>query len=419
MSAELISVLPFVIFILSMAVVPLINLGWWEKNYYYFSFIPAVITILFYFFVINNSEKIFHSFFEYISFISLIFSLYVVAGGIFLKIKGKSTPLKNVLFLLIGSLLANFIGTIGASIILIRPFINSNKYHLKPYHIIFFIFSVCNIAGCLTPLGNPPLFIGFLKGVPFFWMLNNIFIVWVICILYLLVVFYAIDKLNYNKIGKSIREQIEVKGEEFKISGISNIILFLVIIFSVFLKEPVFLRDVIMLLCAVLSYKFTPKEIHSRNGFSFAPIREVAILFFAIFITMVPVVSYLSDKHTELGNISTSLIYWLTGAMTSILDNAPAYLNSLTFSMSVSGFSVNNPVEVAEFINLNSVLFGAVTVSSVFFGAMTYLGNGPNFIIRAIAENKGLKMPGFLRYIYAYSVPVLIPIFVLVWLLFF
>ncbi|MCX7834383.1 MAG: sodium:proton antiporter [Ignavibacteria bacterium] len=416
---EFLLFIPFIVLLLSIAFMPFIAPTLWHKHYGKFSITLALFMILFYLLVLKKSEDVIRTAEEYISFICLLGSLYTVSGGIYFTIKGRATPFKNALTLFFGSVMANFFGTTGAAMLLIRPYINSNKNRLKPYHIIFFIFTVCNTGGALTPIGDPPLFLGYLKGIPFFWIIGNLYYIWFFALFYILLVFYIIDKINYEKLRKDTRERIEEKGEDFEFRGLYNVIFLLIIIASVFITKPLFVREALMISCAVASYKLTPVEVHRKNKFNFEPIKEVALLFIGIFMTMMPVLGYLSVNAENLGIDTVTEFYWYSGFFTSFLDNAPTYLNFLTAEMGLMHFNINNPNEVLLFIDKYKIFVIAISVSSVFFGAMTYIGNGPNFMVKSIAENKGIKMPGFFPYIYKYSLPILIPAFFVIWYIFF
>lgn len=416
---EFLLFIPFIVLILSIALMPFIAPVLWHKHYGKFSVTLALFMILFYLIVLKKSDDVIRTAEEYFSFICLLGSLYTVSGGIYFTIKGRATPFKNVLTLFVGSVVANFFGTTGAAMLLIRPFINSNKNRLKPYHIVFFIFTVCNTGGALTPIGDPPLFLGYLKGIPFFWIIGNLYYIWFFTLVYILLVFYIIDKINYEKLRKDARLRIEEKGEDFEFRGLYNIIFLLIIISSVFITKPLFVREALMLSCAVASYRLTSSEVHKKNKFNFEPIKEVALLFIGIFMTMMPLLSYLSTNAEKLNVTTPGEFYWIAGFLTSFLDNAPTYLNFLTMGMGLQHLNVNNPNEVLLFIDKFKDFVVAISVSSVFFGAMTYIGNGPNFMVKSIAENKGIKMPGFFPYIYKYSLPILIPAFFVIWYIFF
>jgi len=416
---EFLLFIPFIVLLLSIAVMPFLAPAWWHKHYGKFSILLALFMALFYLIVLKKNDEVIKTAEEYISFICLLGSLYTVSGGIYFVIKGKATPFKNTLTLFIGSVIANFFGTTGAAMLLIRPYMNSNKNRLKPYHIVFFIFTVCNTGGALTPIGDPPLFLGYLKGVPFFWIIGNLYYIWFFTLLYILLIFYIIDKYNYEKLRRDARSRIEEKGEEFEFRGLYNIIFLLIIIASVFITKPIFVREALMIFCAVASYRLTPREVHRKNKFNFEPIKEVALLFIGIFMTMMPVLSYLSKNAEELNIQSPGEFYWVAGFLTSFLDNAPTYLNFLTMAMGLEHFNIYNPNEVLLFLDKFKIYVISISVSSVFFGAMTYIGNGPNFMVKSIAENKGVKMPAFFTYIYKYSLPILIPAFFVIWYIFF
>jgi Na+/H+ antiporter NhaD/arsenite permease-like protein len=245
------------------------------------------------------------------------------------------------------------------------------------------------------------------------------FIFWIISVSYLLILFFIIDKYYFDKIRSDIKKEIEIKGEEFKFSGIYNVLFLFGIIGCVFITGPPFLREVLMLLITGISYKSTPSDIHKMNKFSFKPILEVAILFFGIFVTMVPALELLSSGSKSLSLNTPSHYFWLSGVFTSILDSAPAYLNMITASMATFDLSAGVLNDVLKFIVDYKDFIVAISVSSVFFGAMTYIGNGPNLMVKSIAENKGVEVPGFLNYIFRYSIPILLPFFFILWLLFF
>jgi len=416
---DLLIILPFILLLLSIAVLPITFSEFWEKRYPVISFGLAVIVILYYLIFEGNAGKILHSLDEYISFISLLFSLYIVSGGIFIKIRGKSTPLRNSILLFIGAIISNFFGTTGASMLLIRPYIETNKYRLKPYQIIFFIFIVSNIGGSLTPVGDPPLLLGYLKGIPFLWYFLNLFHIWAFAVIILLIIFYITDKYFFDKVEPEIQEEVEQEGERIRIEGKWNLVPLGIIVLSVLINEPKYLREIIMLLSAVLSYRLTSDKIHIKNHFTFAPIKEVAILFFGIFVTMIPALTFVAENSVKFGLDKLRNVYWYSGILTSFLDNAPTFLNFLTGAMSSNKLSVNNPVMVLDFAVNNTEFLAAISIASVFFGAMTYIGNAPNFMVKSISEHKGLKMPGFIEYMYKYSILVLLPLLIIIWFVFF
>ena len=459
-------VIPFVLLLLAIALMPFINAKWWHHYFPHVSIGLGIITIVYYVFFLQNPVRMMHSGIEYFSFICLVGSLYVVAGGMHIALKGYASPVKNTIILAVGAVLANIVGTTGASMILIRPFLRNNKSRLHPYHIIFFIFIVSNIGGGLTPIGDPPLFLGYLKGIPFFWVLENVFDIWGVTILLVLAVFVAIDWYFYNKMPADVRQKQDAAGDTTKVEGLHNIGFLLMILVSVFIQDPPFVRELIMIIAAVGSYYTTKEHVHKANDFNFFPIKEVGFLFLGLFATMVPALDWLELNAGSLGITHAGQFYWGTGILSSFLDNAPTYLNFLSAevgllvspdvvaqvkeviaagAMQAPNFmqypeevrttvetlvhyhnnmvvANNVPVDdinVSLLIGVHPLYVKAISVSAVFFGAMTYIGNAPNFMVKSIAEQMGAKMPSFFWYMLRFSIPVLLPIFILIWWLYF
>jgi Na+/H+ antiporter NhaD/arsenite permease-like protein len=431
---------PFGLLLLAIAFMPLINAAWWEKRYPLVAAVLGAVPVLYYALFLENIQRMIGTAAEYFSFIVLIGSLFVVAGGIHIRIKGRSTPLSNVVFLAIGALVSNLLGTTGASMVLIRPFIRMNRYRITGYHIVFFIFVVSNVGGLLTPIGDPPLFLGYLKGVPFFWIFTRVWHIWIFAVSAILLIFYVIDTHYYRKLPDEMEMEIEEEGEQARVDGIYNVLFLLVIIGAVFLHEP--MREFVMIGSAAASYFTTRRGVHEKNGFNFIPIREVAILFAGIFATMVPALDWIELNAGRLRITTPGEFYWLSGFLSTILDNAPTYLNFLSASFGLHGLSVDNPVHMEAMLGmlpsseLKDLLppqasclqpvtthsweyIQAVSAGAVLLGAGTYIGNGPNFMVKSIAEHNHVKVPGFMRYIFAYSFPVLVPIYACVWFLFF
>ena len=433
------SVVPFVVLLLMIATGPLFYEHFWHKNYPLVAVVLAALVVGYYLFGLHNSHGPIHALAEYVQFIALLSGLYIASGGIMIIVDKKAAPGTNVILLAVGAVIANIIGTTGASMLLIRPFIRLNKNRIKAYHIIFFIFLVSNIGGCLTPIGDPPLFLGFLKGIPFFWTLSNNLLPWAFAVVILLILFYFFDKRN--KSDYSFGEEQAEPTNKVAVRGTRNFAWLAVVVGAVFLDPNVFpwvpgieydgvkfsfIREIIMLSCAYLSFKFADKQALNGNDFSFEPIREVAFIFIGIFGTMMPaleLVSNFAQSPDGAALISHNTLYWGTGLLSGFLDNAPTYINFLTAAMASKGASITALTDVMEYAAggfPNSILnLKAISVAAVFFGAMTYIGNGPNFMVKSIAEQVGIKMPSFFGYIIRFSIPILLPILFIVWLVFF
>lgn len=434
-------VIPFVVLLAMIATGPLFYEHFWHKNYPKVAIGLAILVVSYYLFILGNSHAPIHALFEYVPFISLLAALYIASGGIAINIDQKSRPLTNVILLALGAVLSNLIGTTGASMLLIRPFIRLNRGKIKAYHIIFFIFIVSNVGGSLTPVGDPPLFLGFLKGVPFEWTLTHNFLPWVIAILLLLLMFFVLDSRNKKEVWIYEPEPQSYSGK-VTITGAKNFLWLLVVIVFIFIDPNVmdwvpyidydggkysFIKELVWLSVAFFSFRLASKKAIELNDFSFEPIREVAFIFIGIFGTMMPALELVggfakSDAGAAL--ITPNSLYWGTGILSGFLDNAPTYLNFLAAALASQGGDISNISQVSDFANggvyPNSVLsLQAIAVAAVFFGAMTYIGNGPNFMVKSISEQIGIKMPSFFGYILRYSIPYLVPILFIIWLIFF
>ena len=374
---------------------------------------------------------------EYMPFILLLLALFTVAGGIRLKGSLVGTPVVNTGILLIGTVLASWMGTTGAAMLLIRPLLKANKHRKYRVHqVVFFIFLVANIGGSLTPLGDPPLFLGFLKGVDFFWTTTHLFLKTVLVSVILLALFFVLDKVLYAKEG-SPTPSADTAGVDEKLGiegGINFVFLFFVVCNTLvsgqwkgaevhFLGVPMemqnIIRDVIYVAIAVVSWKATDKAARRRNEFTWEPILEVAKLFIGIFLSMIPAIAILragksgalagliSMVTDEGGNPNNAAFFWLTGWLSAFLDNAPTYL---VFFNTAGGD--------ASYLMAQGEVLAAISAGAVFMGAITYIGNAPNFMVRAIAAEQGVKMPSFFGYM-AWSIGILCPIFALLTVVFF
>ena len=419
-------IIPFGLLLLLIATMPLSPAKikhFWEHNYHFVALGLAAFVAVFYLLKIpGGGIEIAKTAKDYFSFIVLIGSLFIVAGGIHIKTSGEATPLQNVVFLLIGGVLANLVGTTGASMVLIRPFIRMNKIRVSAYHVVFFIFVVSNVGGALTPIGDPPLFLGFLKGVPFFWLPEKVIPQWLTTIALIVAAFYVFDLRSFKRMPKKIQQDV-AKDDTWRFEGGINVLFLLVIIGAVFVEKIPYLREAIMIGAAVASYFLTQKKVHEQNSFSFGPIKEVAFLFAGIFMTMMPALGYI-DQHGQEFNVKKPIQYYFaSGSLSSVLDNAPTYATFLRLAEATA--QAEHPADfagktterevVTELLAKPdySLLVIAVSLGSVFFGAMTYIGNGPNFMVKSIAESAGVKVPTFFGYIFKYSLPILLPILVL------
>jgi Na+/H+ antiporter NhaD/arsenite permease-like protein len=403
---------PFALLLFLIAAAPLFFPHLWDKCHASAAVGLGLCTVCFYLFGLHRAAPLGHAASEYFSFISLVGALYVVSGGILLKVKGEATPLENCLFLFLGALLAILMGTTGASMLLIRPWIRMNKYRITDFHIVFFIFIVSNVGGCLTPIGDPPLFLGFLKGVPFWWPLQHCWQPWLLTLLLLLAVFLLLDRRNFLRAPVPVREQ-QTREEAWQVEGLWNLLLVGCVLSGILL--PFGWREALMLSAAGASWRWTPKRIHAANDFDFAPIKEVAWLFAGIFLTMLPALEILGAHSEALGLRSPLQFFWWTGVLSGVLDNAPTYLAFLSTAFGDAGLDLDS--DMPAFLERHAILLRAVSLGAVFFGALTYIGNGPNLMVKKIADQQRVHTPSFLGYVARFSFPVLLPVFGLVGLL--
>lgn len=431
--------LPFIILLLMIATGPLLYERFWHKHYPQVAVLLAGFVVAYYLLVLHNVIKPVETLMEYGQFIALIASLYMAAGGILIKVNKQATPATNLGLLLIGAVLSNLIGTTGASMLLIRPYIRLNRGRTKVYHIVLFIFIVSNVGGALTPIGDPPLFLGFLKGVPFFWTLQHNLLPWLLTLFLLGIIFLVLDTKNSATTEQPSADKIK---PAWSIVGKRNFVWLAIIIVAVFLDPHIFnwvpaiqyqghtfsfLREVILFSVVWLSYHYASSPALQGNEFTLEPLREVALIFVGIFGTMMPALTLIgtfAQSETGSAMITHNTLYWGAGIFSSILDNAPSYLNFVAASMAAQGADIVHTTDVQAYaaggVFANSVLrLKAISIASVFFGAMTYIGNGPNFMVKSIAEHLGIRMPSFFGYIIRFSIPLLLPVLILVWLIFF
>jgi len=431
-------VIPFAGILLSIAIFPLVAPEYWHHNFGKISAFWALLFVLP--FLVSQGwqivlYEILHvGLLEYIPFIILLLALFTISGGVQLTGSLVGTPIVNSAIILVGTLLASWMGTTGAAMLLIRPLLRANKDRKHKVHIvIFFIFLVANIGGSLTPLGDPPLFLGFLKGVDFFWTTKAMFVPMLFMVISLLIIFYFYDSFQYRKESDlpspSNNEKISIKGS-FNLLLIFGVVCSVLLsgfwrpgidftIFHVHVELQNLARDILLLVLAYLSWTYTSKKIREGNEYTWFPIQEVAKLFAGIFITIIPAIAILkagtsgalsgiiNSVSSDSGPVN-NMYFWLTGILSSFLDNAPTYL---VFFNTAGG---DAQVLMGE---LSQTLL-AISAGAVFMGANTYIGNAPNFMVKSIAESSGIEMPSFFGYFF-YSLIILFPLFGIVSLLFF
>jgi Na+/H+ antiporter NhaD/arsenite permease-like protein len=438
------TIAPFALYLLLIAVIPLVAGGFWAKNRNKL-LVAAILSVPVVGYLglgpphglvwLAESVK------EYVAFMTLLLALFVITGGIHLRGELDGTPLVNTAFLALGAVAANLIGTTGASLLLIRPLLRANQGRARRVHmVVFFIFIVSNGAGLLTPLGDPPLFLGFLRGVPFFWALRLLG-PWALVNGTLLLTFYILDATMLKREGRArpaSRRRTEppaATGEPLRIAGGLNFVWLLGVIVVVYVSgayghaitDNAYLLTLLqvagLLAMAGLSFRLTPREVHQANGFGWAPIIEVAAVFVGIFVTMVPALRVLAAQGAGLGVTRPWQFFWASGGLSSFLDNAPTYLTFATLAVGVTNQLSGSQLSASDLASLGShplgaTLLAAVSCGSVFMGANSYIGNGPNFMVKALAEEGRVRMPSFFGYM-AWSVGILVPLFLVVTLVFF
>ncbi|MEJ2219240.1 MAG: sodium:proton antiporter [Desulfobacterales bacterium] len=437
------SCIPFAFILLSIALFPLILPDFWHHHFGKISAFWAATLGIPFLIVFKGAAlyEILHIILaDYVPFIILLWSLYTVSGGILLRGTLRGTPVVNVVILIIGTLLASWMGTTGAAMLLIRPFLRANNYRKnRTFMVVFFIFLVANVGGSLTPLGDPPLFLGFLHGVSFFWTFK-IFPHMLMVAIVLLVIYFILDTYHYRKEGVSAPEEEGVK-EPLKLEGTYNFIFLAGIVGSVLMSGIVdwgevttlgihrsvqdWVRDGLLIAMGILSLVATPIRIRDDNDFTWFPIIEVAYLFIGIFITMIPCLLILkAGSQGALAFLTNGVTqplhyFWVTGGLSSFLDNAPTYLTFFNSALGAFYSGMTEAQAVPLLMTENAIYLKAISAGAVFFGACSYIGNAPNFMVRSISEEAGTPMPSFFGYILKYSLVFLIPVFVLVTFVFF
>ncbi len=405
-----IMMLPFILMLASIAVIPLKWEHWWENNNNKLLVagilgLPIGIAYIF-----LDSIKLLHTLEEYAAFIIYVGSLFVISGGIMLRGDFKCSAKTNVTFIGIGALLASFIGTPGASMLLIRPLLRINQSRKDIKHVvIFFIFCVSNIGGCLTPLGDPPLFLGYLRGVPFEWTFT-LWPQWLFANVVLITLFYFFDLKMFAKELPTDDPGHTLEKQPFKLSGVLNFVWLAGVIISVAFVPYFGYREAIMIVMVILSIVTTSKTLRAENRFTYHPVIEVAYLFIGIFLTMIPALAFLEVHGGALADQGLTepwMFFWFTGSLSAFLDNAPTYLTFFTLAQGLT-FSGQTVAETG----IGITMLRAISLGAVFMGAMTYIGNGPNFMVKAISDESGNKMPSFLGYL-VWSFSILVPLFIL------
>jgi Na+/H+ antiporter NhaD/arsenite permease-like protein len=401
--------LPFAALLFTIAVFPLAFPRFWESNLRKLGIAAILAAPVLVLYLDRDRAALADTAADYVSFIVLLGGLFVISGGVFLEGDLEATPRTNSAILATGALLASFVGTTGAAMLLIRPLLQTNRERKHVAHtVIFFIFLVANVGGCLTPLGDPPLFLGYLQGVPFTWTLR-LFPPWLFTVAVLLSVYYLWDVRAHAREARVDLRRDFYEVRPIRIAGKANLALLGGVLVAVaFLPAP--WREGAIVALAAFSYARTDPALHRANHFSFHPILEVAALFSGIFVTMVPALDMLRARGAELGVHEPWQFFWATGALSSFLDNAPTYLTFLALGQGAS--------HAPEVVGVSHRVLAAISLGAVFMGANTYIGNGPNFMVRAIAEQRGVRMPSFAGYM-LWSGAVLLPLFLLVTLIFF
>jgi Na+/H+ antiporter NhaD/arsenite permease-like protein len=411
-------ILPFALMLLAIAVVPLWKERFWHPNRNKALVAALLSAPVLVYLGARDPQALLHTGQEYVSFLILLAALFVISGGINARADLRATPLVNTGFLALGAVLASLMGTTGAAVLLIRPLLETNRQRTKVVHtVIFFIFLVGNIGGSLTPLGDPPLFMGYLAGVPFAWTLR-LGAAWGVAVGLLLAVYFVLESILYRRepVEALLRDAAEREPMRVQGAWLNGPLLVGVVLTVALLTDrvaPFPAREGVLVALALASWFGTPRGVRAANKFTFYPIVEVAVLFAGIFATMIPPILILQARGTELGVTSPAAFFWAAGSLSSFLDNTPTYV--VFFALAKS---LGVPAGVVGVAGVEQTLLVAVSLGAVFMGANTYIGNAPNFMVKSIAEERGLKMPSFFGYM-LWSLGILIPLFLLLTLFFF
>ena len=437
------STLPFAGMLLSIALFPLLAPRFWHHHYPKVSAAWAAIFLLPFLAAYRGpalAEVLHVALVDYVPFLILLGALFTIGGGIYVRGTLRGSPPVNAAIIAIGTVIASVVGTTGAAMLLIRPLLRANRERRRRAHtVVFFIFLVANIGGSLTPLGDPPLFLGFLHGVPFFWTLR----LWpesLLVAVLLLAAYLALDTFHWRREDATVRARSTAPHEPLRIEGWHNFLLLGGVLAAVIASGllhgaalqilgvhrdlPTLGRDLVLIALAWLSWRTTPRQVRRDNEYSWAPIREVAILFAGIFATIIPALAILrAGEAGALGFVVRSVqspadFFWASGALSSFLDNAPTYLTFLSTELGRFYPGLPERAAIARLITEHDIYLKAISLGAVYMGANTYIGNAPNFMVKSIAEERGIVMPSFFGYM-AWSTCVLIPTFLLVTWVFF
>jgi len=405
----LLPIVPFVLMLLAIALLPLVAPHWWESNANK-ARVALILGVPVAGYLLLQGEagwhRVQHTLVEYVEFIVLLSSLYTISGGIALRGDLQATPVVNSCFLGLGAVLASIMGTTGASMLLIRPLLQTNAERRYVAHtVVFFIFLVSNIGGCLTPLGDPPLFLGYLRGVPFTWTLS-LWPAWLAMVVVLLVVYGVWDIIMHARESPQALQFDRTHLEPLRLQGSINF-LFLGLVITAVALVPSPWRMLLMLAATGGSLLIGETAARHANQFTYAPIIEVAVLFLGIFLTMIPVLAFLDQHGASLGVNTPVRFFWITGVLSSFLDNAPTYVTFFEAARAQTSLTLGGTTVAG----VQDIWLKAISLGAVCMGANSYIGNGPNFMVKAVAEDVGIRMPSFFGYM-IYSGLILLPLFV-------